>query len=78
MAMSVTVSFRVPRELKMKMDKLRKHINWSEELRRFVENRIKEYEQLRAIEELEELIKKVPPSPRGTAYRYVREDRDSN
>ncbi|RLE96126.1 MAG: CopG family transcriptional regulator [Thermoprotei archaeon] len=76
--MSVTVSFRVPRELKMKMDRLREHINWSEELRRFVENRIREYEQQRAIEELEELIKRLPPSPRGTAHEYVREDRDSD
>ncbi len=76
--MSVTVSFRVPKELKEKMDSLRKHINWSEELRRFVEARIREYEQQRVIEELERIIEKMPPSPRGTAVRYVREDRDSH
>ncbi len=71
------MSFRVPRELKKKMDNLRKHINWSEELRRFVENRIKEFEQEKTIEELEEIIRKIPPSPKGTATKYVREDRDS-
>jgi len=71
------VSFRVPRELKEKMVSLRKYINWSEELRRFVENRIKEFERERVIEELEDIIRKTPPSPKGTAVKYVREDRDS-
>ncbi len=76
--MSVTVSFRVPRELKRKMDELRGEINWSRELREFVERRIREYEQLRAISELEEAIKSLPTSPSGTAAGYVREDRDSS
>lgn len=71
------MSFRVPRELKEKMDNLREHINWSEELRRFVENRVKQFEQEKAVEELEEIIKRIPPSPRGTTTKYVREDRDS-
>ena len=75
--MSVTVSFRVPEELKRRMDRLRKYVNWSEELRKFLERRVKEYEQERAIEELEEIIRKIPTSPRGTATKYVREDRDS-
>ncbi len=75
--MSVTVSFRVPEELKRRMDKLRKYVNWSEELRKFLERRVREYEQERAIEELEEIIRKIPSSPRGTATKYVREDRDS-
>ncbi len=71
------MSFRVPRELKKKMDNLREHINWSEELRRFVEKRVKEFEQEKALEELEEIIRKMPPSPRGGTTKYVREDRDS-
>jgi len=37
---------------------------------------VKEYERLRAIEELEEMIKTIPTVPKGTATRYVREDRD--
>ena len=75
--MSVTVSFRVSKELKKRMDSLRKYVNWSEELRKFIENRIKKYEQQKAIEELEEVIEGIPQSPRGTAVRYVRKDRDS-
>jgi len=35
--------------LKEKMDQLRSYINWSEELRKFVEMRIKELEQKKAI-----------------------------
>jgi len=75
--LSVTVSFRVPKDLKRKMDELRGVLNWSEELRRFVENRIREYEQISAIEKFEEVVKSVPASPKGTAVSYVREDRDS-
>ena len=76
--MSVIISFRIPRELKEKMNKYRKTINWSEELRKFIEKRIKELEQQKAIEELEETIKNLPQIPKGTATRYIREDRDSH
>ena len=76
--MSVTISFRVPKDLKKKMDELRGTINWSEELRRYLERRIREYEQSKAIEELEKVIESLPPLPRGTAADYVREDRDSH
>jgi len=72
----VTVSFRVPKELKKRMDKF-KDINWSEEVRRFLEQRVRELEQLRAIEELERIIEKIPKVPSGKAVEYVREDRDS-
>jgi len=75
--MSTTISIRVSRELKRKMDSLRGYINWSEEIRRFIENRIREFGQQKAIEELEKIIKRLPPCPRGTAREYVRGDRDS-
>ena len=76
--MSVIISFRIPKELKKRMDSLRGYINWSEELRKFIERRIKEYEQQKAIEEIEEIIESIPVSPKGTAAKYVREDRDSH
>ena len=75
--MSITISFRILKELKKRMDALRDRINWSEEVRRFIEQRVRELEQEIAIEELEELIAKLPQVPRGTVTRYVREDRDS-
>jgi hypothetical protein len=76
-SMSV-VSVRVPRELKEKMRKYRDKINWSEEIRRFIENKILEAERENTLSKLEELIKQLPTVPRGTAARYVREDRDGN
>jgi len=60
------------------MDQLRSYINWSEELRKFVEMRIKEFEQKKAIEDLENIIENLPKTSSGTAARYVREDRDSS
>ncbi len=76
--MSVTVSFRIPRKLKEKMDRFRGYVNWSEEVRRFLEQRVRELEQTMAIEELEKIIRELPETPRGTAAKYVREDRDSH
>jgi len=75
--LSVTVSFRIPKKLKEKMDALRGIVNWSEEVRRFIEERVREYEQAKAIEELESIIRRLPEVPRGTVTGYVREDRDS-
>ncbi|NPA97134.1 MAG: CopG family transcriptional regulator [Crenarchaeota archaeon] len=60
------------------MDALRSVVNWSEEVRKFLEERVREIEQEVAVRELEELIEKLPEVPRGTVTRYVREDRDSN
>ena len=76
--MSVTVSFRIPKKLKDRMDALRGRVNWSEEVRKFLEKRVREYEQAKAVEELEEIIRRLPEVPRGTVTKYVREDRDSN
>jgi hypothetical protein len=72
------VSVRVPRELKEKMRKYRDKINWSEEIRRFIENKILEAERENTLSKLEELIKQLPTVASGTAARYVREDRDGN
>ncbi len=76
--MSVTVSFRIPKELKEKMKRLRSRVNWSEEVRRFLEERVRELEQLEAIKELEDSVKALTQVPRGTALKYLREDRDSH
>lgn len=70
------ISFRIPKELKKSIKEL--EINWSEEVRRFIEDKVKEYKRKRALEEIDSMLKNVPPSEKGTASRYVREDRDSN
>ncbi len=76
--MSTVITVRVSKELKRKMDALRGKVNWSKEIRAFIEKVIREYEQMEAIEELESLIKSLPPAKKGTAHKLVREDRDSN
>jgi predicted DNA-binding protein len=76
--LSAVVSFRIPKELKEKMDRLRPYINWSDEIRKFIEKKVREYERLMIIEEVENVIRSLPEVPKGTVTAYVREDRDSN
>ena len=75
--MSVVISVRVPRRLKEEMDKLRGYVNWSEEIRRFIEERVRELRRKLVLEEARRVIERLPEAPRGTAAGYVREDRDS-
>lgn len=70
------ISVRVPKELKRMMKEI--DINWSEEIRKFIEKRIREYRKLRALEEIDSMLSDIPEVKAGTAKSYVREDRDSN
>jgi len=76
--LSVVISVRVPRRLKEEMDKLSGYVNWSEEIRKFLEERVKELRRKRVLEEARKVIESLPELPPGTAARYVREDRDSH
>ncbi len=53
-------------------------ISWSEEIRRFMEVRVREYKRKKALEEIDAVLASLPGVKRGTAKSYVREDRDSN
>jgi len=53
-------------------------INWSEEIRKFIEKKIKEFEKKRALDEIDAMLANVPEARKGTAKSYVRVDRDSN
>ena len=70
------ISVRVPRELKKMMKEI--NINWSEEIRKFIEKRIREHRKLRALEEIDSILSDIPEVKAGTAKSYVRDDRDSN
>ena len=70
------VSFRLPKEIKEEMKKI--DIKWSEEIRKFIEMRIKKYKKEEAIRKIDNILKMLPETPKGMASRYVREDRDSN
>ncbi len=76
--MSVVISVRIPRRLKEKMDSLSDTVNWSEEIREFLEKRVEELHRKKVLEEVRRVIEKLPETPKGTAVRYVREDRDSH
>jgi len=76
--MSTVISIRVPRRLKEKMDRLKSQVNWSEEVRKFLEYRVEQLYRKVVLEDIREIIEQVPESKKGTSARYVREDRDSN
>ncbi len=76
--MSEVVSFKVRREIKEKMLRYKGVVNWSEELRRFVEEKLRELEARENFESvMEELSGATWSVPRGFSARSVREDRDS-
>lgn len=76
--MSVVLSIRIPKKLKEEMDKLRGEINWAEEIRAYIEKRIRAYRKQKALEEISKEFEKLPESPKGLGARLVREDRDSH
>ncbi|RUM47789.1 MAG: hypothetical protein DSY37_01450 [Hyperthermus sp.] len=59
------------------MRRLGGDVNWSEEIRRFLEERVRELRRKRVLEEARRVIERLPEALRGTAAGYVREDRDS-
>ncbi len=70
------VSVRIPRKLKEKMEKYSRLVKWSDEIRRFIEEKIKEIERAEAIKKVEELLKDLPTQPKGSISGIVREERD--
>jgi len=72
------ISVRIPRRLKEKMDKLRSQVNWSEEIRKFLEYRVEQLYRRAVLEDIRRIVEEVPESRKGTSVRYVREDRDSD
>jgi len=76
--LSVVLSIRIPKRLEEEMDKLRGEINWAEEIRAYIEKRVRMYKKQKVIEEINRELEKLPESPRGLGARLVREDRDSH
>jgi len=70
--MSSTFTVRIPRELKEKMKKL--PVEWSEEVRRFIEEKVKRLELMGAIEEIELRVEK--RRLRVDSTKLIREDRE--
>ncbi len=66
------------REIKRKMEAYKDRINWSEELRGFMEEKIKEIEARDNMARILEALRRASwRAEKGTAVSYVRGDRDS-
>jgi hypothetical protein len=75
--MSVVFSVRIPRKLKEEMEKL-KDVDWRSEIVAFIEERVRMYKRMKALQEINRMLEELPETPRGMAGRIVREDRDSH
>ncbi len=74
--MSVVFSIRIPRKLKEEMEKLKDLIDWRSEIIAFIEERVRMYKRMKALQEITRMLEELPETPRGSAGRIVREDRD--
>jgi len=70
--LSSTFTVRIPENLKKKMKKL--PVEWSEEVRRFIEEKIKHLELMEAIEEIE--LRAEKRRLRVDSAKIIREDRE--
>ncbi|RLE66092.1 MAG: CopG family transcriptional regulator [Thermoprotei archaeon] len=78
-AVSEVVSFKVRREVKEKMQRYKDIVNWSEELRKFVEAKLRELEaKENFVKVMEKLHSASWSVPKGFSVSVVREDRDSS
>ena len=77
--MSEVVSFKVRKEMKKKMEELKSEVNWPEELRKFVEMKIRELEARKSKESIRKKLKAAKWSvPKGFSSSVTREDRDGH
>jgi len=53
-------------------------VDWRSEVIAFIEERVRTYRRLKALRRVDEVLEKLPETPRGLASRLVREDRDSS
>ncbi len=70
--MSTTYTIRIPRKLKEKMDE--NQIEWSQEVRGFLEERVKQVELIKILQEVQVRAKK--RKVKGDSTILIREDRD--
>jgi hypothetical protein len=75
--MSTVVCVRIPRELRERMLRL-KDVNWSDVIRKFIEETVSRYEFEEAVRRVEEDLRDFPELPPGTVSRWIRVDRESH
>jgi len=72
------VSVKVPKEIKEKMKKTEGKVNWPEEIRRSILEKIEELERRENVENVARSLAGLPFQPKGTVTALVREDRDAH
>jgi hypothetical protein len=60
------------------MEGIKDVVDWRSEVIAFIEERVRTYRRLKALKRVDEVLEKLPETPRGLASRLVREDRDSS
>lgn len=73
----IAINTRMLRKLKENMGKL-KDTNWSEEIKRFIEEKTTEYKVNKILKRTEEHLKDLPELPSGTISKWLRIDRKSH
>ena len=71
---TATLSIRIRKDLKEKMKELRE-IDWRSEIERFIEEKIREVELSRILNDINDLLRDVEPS-KEPAWRTIREMRE--
>jgi len=74
--MNQVISIRVPEETRSEMKKLRRFIDWNQEIRAFIQKRVEDQKKDDVLASITELLKKNPALPPGSAAQLVRSDRD--
>jgi hypothetical protein len=72
------ISIRVSEETWSEMKKLRRFINWNQEIRAFIQKRVDDKKKDDVLTSVTELLKKNPALPSGSAAQLVRSDRDGH
>jgi hypothetical protein len=74
--MNQVISIRIPEQTRSEMKKLRRYINWNEEIREFIKKRIDDKKKDDVLASVTAHIKKLAEVPSGSAAGLVRADRD--
>lgn len=74
--MSVVVSVKVPRKVKEAMDKMKSSVNWSEEIRNYILDKLEREKRIENTSKVEEMLHGIRRLPKGSTAKLIRDDRD--
>ncbi|MCD6513721.1 MAG: antitoxin [Candidatus Asgardarchaeum sp.] len=72
---STVLGIRIPKRLKEELERLK--INYSEEVRKYLERRVREEKMKMLLEEIEKVRSKTKKIDENLSAKIIREDRDS-